>query len=1197
MTLNYPADIRLNVDLEGDGKEAFTQFRATYLNDKTAMLNLDINKYLTNGNDVELLKSVVEGTSPAEKLMNFYSDPSLQSVIDPDSFINMDYKQSIYPRVTYTYLSSSRQRDNFLNQFWRDKRKERSDAPPTPNPMGFDLNYKGTFTEASLLAENPTLAPSCSALTIDFRGGTDWRDFNIANWAITAGGEDQTLFLLVPRPGPSRWVNDADVAYSDPNIEKPEINANVKVIGGDKYVDLRDLNFYPPNVGEPLGATACMYGSPFDPRAANAFTYGILKDVKSVIPRYIADATQHHSSALCTDEAGPGTGALISASLDTSLFPTHSYGPLLAMPYALKIASGSSNDDCINDICRHGKIYLDGLYINNALTQYKDSTSDKRSPFYRDYAHFAEKSRIFGKAYTVVPEYISSNHIEDSLKKKSVFDSEFNYLEITGSVISSSLEVDFVQRYLNTDRIFEAKQIKEEHAKFAEPWKVTISAEAVLKLLPYDGFYPADRTVQIANLFSQSYSPYVALEGNEPTFRTFMQPFFMPGILYNSIKAGLAMDYGVFTSSYEIDLVTGSQVSFVDRIVSYDEVFDETFSTKLPFEQLLNPDRIANTSLVDLFPHQSMSMNSTASWDGFHNPQYSLAINNFLASTVDFFLENGRMTTFLSKPQKKMDSFVGGSSYGMEVAVALISSSAKQPLMYENEFTWGPMMDGVAEAGDLASSRHATCIPYAPPWFFGSASVFLEFNPGDTKKYVVADIQGELTMSFTSSFPSERELTALSIENLSSVTASVNVVQSAELKRVEYNAITGLQEKAIDPADDSFTVWAIQPRWETPYLSVSDSYPADPTYFTQSTDALGPGNPDGRGIWNTLLDIPNPIHGDGLYILVRDMEGKESLKDILGFEETKQVGKIRDDQKIEEALVCIPYAVRNGEDQFFTLRRSSYEQYIADSLATGVENEWSFLDKQLKRFKMPPRFDFINDPVDLKRDAIGMIMFEFSVELDRTDLGLMWQGLPPTAIYDTLVRNKSRVVNLKTSKMLQDRPEFDLSLLDTDVQWMVFKVKQIAKNNYFSLLAEGGSEDKFDFDPLLGGTKFSQKPFSYNWPHDYCSVVESAKIDVVVQTTATDAIDEAMKIVAANKLIIDPDKININNQESINKISKVTLDTGIKGAVQKLKDKQLFGNLDKGDFGRKKKKKGKKLNPALGNLLESVEKNMKKRGS
>ena len=1196
LTLNYPADIRLNVDLEGDDKEAFTQFRATYLNDKTAMLNLDINKYLTNGNDVELQKSVVEGTSPAEKLMNFYSDPSLQSVIDPDSFINMDYKQSIYPRVTYTYLSSSRQRDNFLNQFWRDTRRERSDAPPTPNPMGFDLNYKGTYSEASFLANNPTLAPSCSAVVIGTRGGTEWFNFNIDAWANTNKGPDDSNFLLIPRPGPSRWVTDADIAYSDPSIEKPEINANVKVIAGDKYVDLRNLNFYPPNA-KLVADVACAYGSPFDPRVANAFSYGILKDVKSVIPRYIADATQNHAqgTAICTDP----TGALNSASLNTALCPTHSYGPLLAMPYALTITSGSANDDCIDDICKKGKVYLDGLFINNALTQYKNSSADKRSPFYRDYDHFAEKTRIFGKAYTIVPEYISSNHIEDALKKKSVFNSEFNYLEITGSVVSSSLEQDFVKRYLNSDRIFEVKQIKEEHAKFAEPWKVTISAEAVLKLLPYDGFYPADRTVQIATLFSQSYSPYVALEGNEPTFRTFMQPFFMPGILYNSIKAGLAMDYGIFTSSYDLNLITQSIPSA--RLVGYDQVFAETFSQKLPFEQLLNPDRLAGKDmrLVDLFPHQSMSMNSTASWNGFYNPQYGLAVNNFLASTVDFFLTDGRMTTLLSKPQKKMEAFGAGRSYGMEVVVSLVSSSVKQPLMYENENTWGPMMDGRRYVDSIFTGRYATSIPYAPPWFFGSASVFLEFNPGDTKKYVIADIQEELSMSFTSSFPSSYELTPLVIENLSSITASVNVVQTAELKRMEYNAITGEQEKAIDPADDSFTVWAIQPRWETPYLSISDEYMADPTYFTQSNDVVGnAGSDNGRGIWNTLLNAPDAGTGEGLYIQIRDMEGKVSLKDMLGFEDKKRVGTIRDDQRIEEALVCIPYAVRNGEDQFFTLRRNSYDEFINQAAKTGVENEWSFLDKQLKRFKMPPRFDFVNDPLDLQRDAIGMIMFEFSVELDRTDLGLMWQGLPPTAIYDTLVRNKSRVINLKTSEMLQDRPEFDLTLLDTDVQWMVFKVKQVAKNNYFSLLADGGSENKFDFDPLLGANKFVQKAASYNWPYDYCSVVESAKIDVVVQTTAADAIDEAMKIVAADKLIIDPDKININNQESINKVSKVTLETGIKGAVQKLKDKQLFGNLAKGDFGKKKKKKkGKKLNPALDNLLESVEKNMKKPGS
>ncbi len=86
---------------------------------------------------------------------------------------------------------------------------------------------------------------------------------------------------------------------------------------------------------------------------------------------------------------------------------------------------------------------------------------------------------------------------------------------------------------------------------------------AAIKFVPYDGFYPAQRVLDIANEFSKSYGDQVTYSTAEGTvtadngglpfvssgkvnsragFRNVLAPFFSPGIMMNSIKAGMAVD-------------------------------------------------------------------------------------------------------------------------------------------------------------------------------------------------------------------------------------------------------------------------------------------------------------------------------------------------------------------------------------------------------------------------------------------------------------------------------------------------------------------------------------------------------------------------------------------------------------------------------------------------------------------------------
>ena len=133
----------------------------------------------------------------------------------------------------------------------------------------------------------------------------------------------------------------------------------------------------------------------------------------------------------------------------------------------------------------------------------------------------------------------------------------------------------FYQKYSNTNNIIDFSHIIEklEDGKDTIPSKIEFTVYALKKLLPYKNFYPVTKTVDIGNRFKnfiygnldttpkESYNS----EG-EPTtdygyeighnsvwydtkpgaLQSFLEPFMAPGILYNSLKSGLGVDFPVY---------------------------------------------------------------------------------------------------------------------------------------------------------------------------------------------------------------------------------------------------------------------------------------------------------------------------------------------------------------------------------------------------------------------------------------------------------------------------------------------------------------------------------------------------------------------------------------------------------------------------------------------------------------------------
>lgn len=72
---------------------------------------------------------------------------------------------------------------------------------------------------------------------------------------------------------------------------------------------------------------------------------------------------------------------------------------------------------------------------------------------------------------------------------------------------------------------------------------------------------------------------------------------------------------------------------------------------------------------------------------------------------------------------------------------------------------------------------------------------------------------------------------------------------------------------------------------------------------------------------------------------------------------------------------------------------------------------------------------------------------------------------------------------------------FTVKKLPKQIRWMVFKVKKQAAINYFDKTADSKDDDRFKFEFKVG---VKAPEYSYNWPYDYCSLVELAQIEAEV---------------------------------------------------------------------------------------------------
>ena len=863
---------------------------------------------------------------------------------------------------------------------------------------------------------------------------------------------------------------------------------------------------------------------------------------------------------------------ILDASLNVAIRPAPIYNRKHMLTLSASVVS--QNGMTIEGITDGSGTNLDSFAPITGEAKWEAGDQAGKNPFYDTYDDYIQGVRQRGKGYTIVPEYRISNHI--STLKAEGFDNKMaNMFELTGGISSSdtSDESLFYKTYSTTEFLKHFDLVKDDHKGFTDPAKIKLRCKAIKKFLPYNGFYPCQRTVNLAEQFYSSYNGSVTVASGssfdyEPLadsaqigFQNLLAPMFAPGVLFNSIKSGVACDYPIISGSLgiaEANVIKSGDNYLLDvPLNSSRDLFDK----RIPFQAIIEPQRhLAQTRISCNEPHIDANHSSSCFWDGTGDDLYKMMAHNFLAEVPEFFLQGKELTTIYSRKSDhpEVGNAISGSTYSMRVkmyksvsgSVELLSSGSSPGddsyfsppqygdsvnenfTMYSRPSAFGPPSQATVSAGFLnttgSDSEKGENFPFTPPYYYGEAWADIKFTATETKKYSIDEIiRGSEVEYYRFLHPSSSNsgyivseragvINALYNNNAMQISASIDLF--AQIDDTPSTGVTlpsGLPLIGIDVSSDKTSRWVIQPRFETPmlnfnHLSASTSLTL-PTYGSQSVP---------RGMWHQYGQIETDPQ-KGVFLQVVDIPidfrkkiigsiDESSLIDLCGFnDESVRLGQVATAKTISEAVVAVPFIEEEGQRKFFTIERETVDLILdnpKDAQLT-VGNSVIEMVNKMKRFVFPPSFDFVHNR---ELDPFAMYVFEFKETLTQQDLADVWQNLPPTigtsfdessaTIEHTLLADEL----LGGGQVIENNNRLKSNPLPDRIKWMVFKAKQRAKTNYYDKLAKykdsksgQSSVERFNTAKILRPDGFDTD-VSYNWPYDFFSLVEVAKIDAEV---------------------------------------------------------------------------------------------------
>lgn len=700
-----------------------------------------------------------------------------------------------------------------------------------------------------------------------------------------------------------------------------------------------------------------------------------------------------------------------------------------------------------------------------------------KGPYHNSYITFNSDIKNMGQGYSVIPEYRISPKLDSHYTSNiSYYDDSFNQLELTGTIIEDySIAINtssaFIEQRVNSDYIDLNEYLNNELKEFKLD-KIKLKVGAIKKLLPYDEFYPQTRMLKLAQQFSSSYSSLFNLTGSQATFRTALAPMYAPGIGFNSIKAGVGLPYSIAISS--------SATAYTDITKSVGT--SANYYQKLSWETILYPyknfQNISGTTFYDIDPDIQINSTASISRTGSYNQVYDYKANNFYAEVINLFKNSGELTSLSSKQDsewyfpdltKKYSLDIVVNKRGRYYTYSSLENFGPKPYVYHNA-PWNQITEANATSSTYNHDRSVSPNTLTAS---GESYVRITFDPASL-------FVGDLSYAVEGKFKVGDVIRNSSIEYYSSMLGGTTSSAAIQLSDVVDIFSVGSDGKT----------WQPRLYWECPTADLN-FYNLSAKLTNSSGNDSGAGTAGNaiRGIWHQYSTISNNI--DGLFLSVRDSSRNTtltgSLADVVGFDNSisKKVGKISDSAELSEALILIPFYQDDcGEDKYFDIEIDEFEKLYVENRGLIAE-----IKAISRKYNIPPALDYIRfrDRVGRKinkdsykevKSPFLMFGFEFSTTLSQQDLADIWQGVMPTI--STTAETDYQEKEFMIGHYLKD---FNFKL-PANTRFKVFKVKKKATTNYQQII------DK------TKGNNYIDISYGYNWPYDYCSLVEMVEVKV-----------------------------------------------------------------------------------------------------
>ena len=722
----------------GEFQQRSVELKTSFGNETSFFANQELNDYF---------ETIAETDDNYEQLKELYVDGGLEDDGSPiDAFNMFIYRQSIYPKQQFSYLNKTRSRTFFLNSFWRKERNNRTETYVTTG-FGSSGGFGSTVPSQSMWPLDVSQDWATKAQPSDISDSPPGTDF-VYNYYIGASLGTRANYLFGGGGGATGTTKGFNTGKDE------EVNT-IDTEGGSGIL----MNSYSQ-------FTRGHYDSDGNPQFGLTSGY----DGEDMW-QYLHSSpflSRRHAMNSIYSVVGPSGMEIYETGSQTSI-PTGS------------LFEGLAAWDCARQA---GK-----------------------DPFYESYDAFATETRAKGKGFTTVPEFRISNHVEEYYSK-GVTEELSSIFELSGALslnTTTETEGSFYKVLSTTEFLKHFDLVKKDHKDLASEKILSLKCKAIKKFLPYDGFYPAEQTVEIAKEFKRAIEDDVVaiynnsrLDENLIGIQGILEPLFAPGVLFNTIKSGVAVDYPIILPrdnpvfvdlNFEgvswdtvtvagVDnrhnyLLAGSDYS-PHKLTGINSNLRPIWSKRIDFESLVEPEKFLSNLEMSIQEGHPFGLREDGGvsfrWGGKQKLSYKGKINNFLAEVADLFLSKSSFTTIASKEEQSPEfgNAIAGKFYTMRLKMSRSrnkgnlgysswgDSSVNPPqdihaqgvretfTMYSRPSAFGINVWGSKQSGpdgtNPIDSMWGSNYCFTPPYYHGEAWCDLIFYATETKKYTLDEI-------------------------------------------------------------------------------------------------------------------------------------------------------------------------------------------------------------------------------------------------------------------------------------------------------------------------------------------------------------------------------------------------------------------------------------------------------------------------